>query len=259
MSDVLAHIEEKLKRANQHVHKVRTECDAFINESANRELVNYDAESAEAFRRFHKDRIVPPRLSVLTGETLYQLRSSLDHLACALILKDGGTLTLKSQFPIERFEPIEKDDLRRYEGQIKGITRPAVLTAIEELQPWKRGNARDAHWLAILKKFSNIDKHRSLLLHVTVVQPQITYSTIWERTGFTGESFSIDYGAEVTPGRHEIFGDAYEIVNVQRRLTPFVAFHQWPGAPYEFPVAYGLDGLVGAVKKTVNDFASFLS
>jgi hypothetical protein len=39
-------------------------------------------------------------------------------------------------FPSSRFEPSEKKDIRRYEGQIEGITRTHVLAFIYAYQPW---------------------------------------------------------------------------------------------------------------------------
>jgi hypothetical protein len=73
MSDALTHIAEKLKRADQHVVQLGTEAEAFLNERSNRELVDYDPQSAEAFKNFHQQRVVPPRLGVLTGEAIYQM------------------------------------------------------------------------------------------------------------------------------------------------------------------------------------------
>lgn len=258
MSESLAHIREKLKRADEHIKDFGTEADAFRDETPNRELVDYNTQTAEAFKEFHRQRRIPPRLSVLSGDVLYQLRSSLDHLACALIVADGGTITEKSQFPICRFKPVKPKDVRRYQGQIEGITRPDVTAAIQRLQPYTAGDKRYHHWLSILKTFSNTDKHRSLVLHTSAVQPRISWVSIWPKTGFEGDSDHIDDGTEIHPGTQVILGDEVKIMNVQRRLTTFVAFAEWPGAPYEFPAEYGLASLWRGVNDVVSQFERFL-
>ena len=259
MADALTHIREKLKRADEHVQQLEREATAFEHETPNREIIDYDAQSEKAFKDFHAKRIVPPRLSVLTGDALHQLRSSLDHLVCALILRDGGTLTDRSQFPIFRFQPVKPEDLRRYQRQIEGIKRPAVLAALDGLQPYTRGNRRDAHWLAILKKLSNTDKHRSLVLHVSAVQPRISYSTFWPDEGFEGSTDAIDDGTPVTPGLHIVFRERLEVMDVKRRLTSFVAFDKWPDAPYDLRIGYGMSGLLRGVTQVVDEFAPFLT
>ncbi len=260
MSTALTHIAAKLERADQHIVQLGTEAEAFSNETPHRELIDYDAEAAKAFKAFHLNRVVPARLSILTGEAIYQMRSSLDHLACALILKDGGTVTDGSQFPIFRFEPVKPENLGRYKRQIEGITRPAVLAAIEALQPHTRGDGRDFHWLQILKVLSNLDKHKTLITHVSVVQPRISHTSIFNNdTSLMVESDAIDHGTEiVTAGRHRIFGDEVEVVNVQRRLTTFVSF-DWPGAPYDLFAVYALRGLHTAVSDVVKEFSPFLA
>lgn len=88
---------------------------------------------------------------VIAGEAIYQLRSSLDHLVCALILGDKGKPDDSSQFPILTFRPTEPNDIGRYKRQIRGITRKRVMTYIERSQPYHRVNDRDRHWLVHLE------------------------------------------------------------------------------------------------------------
>ena len=158
-------IKAKLDRATQHIADLSSRLDTFLSEAPERELVDCDADAAKAFRDFHLNRPIPPEFGIVAGEVIHQLRSSLDHIACALHPKDGGTPTITSQFPIFSFEPTKPDDGRRYQNQIKGITRPAVLALIEHHQPYLRGN--DRHWLVVLKTLSNTDKHRALIVNVT--------------------------------------------------------------------------------------------
>src|SRR5687768_8096129 len=117
-------IAEKLNRAKEHIEQLRAEVSAFLNEAPHRELVNYDASAAQAFRDFHQARHIPARFSIIAGEAIHQLRSSLDHLVSALIIADEGAPTVDSQFPICRFEPTKDKQIRRYKRQVEGITRP---------------------------------------------------------------------------------------------------------------------------------------
>jgi hypothetical protein len=255
MATALEHIDEKLNRAKEHIDQLEFAVNAFLDEAPQRKLIDYDPQSAEAFKQLHSQRVVPPRLSVITGDVFYQLRSSLDHVTCALILKDGGTPDNSSQFPITWKEPSEQHELRRYQRQIEGITRPEVLTAIEDLQPWKR---TENHWLSTFKGLSNTDKHRQLILHVIAVEPRISYDTYWPEIDFKGSSFGFDDGTEVSTGTQEIFGDVVEIMNVQRSLSTYVAFAQWPGAPREVELINGLRSLRTAIRRIVGDLARFL-
>jgi len=109
--------------------------------------------------------------------------------------------------------------------------------------------------LAILKVFSNTDKHRSLVLHVTHVEPRV-HITVIHPTGSRSDSDSRDDGAaftiEVPPDSEFV-----DIVNVQRRLSSFVAFAQWGDTGQNIGVVAGLQALVKNVRTIVNEFEAF--
>jgi hypothetical protein len=262
MSEVLQHISEKLDRADKHITELHGECETFLNAAPNRELIDYDAESAEAFKEFHRKRLVPVRFAVIASDAIHQIRTCLDHLANGLIVKDGGTPTDWSQFPICSWkpDPTKPKQVERYERQIRGITRAPVRTLIDNLQPYTRGDERHLHWLAILKKLNDSDKHRALRLHTVVVQPRITRTEVFLDGDFQVESDRIDDGTQETVGYADPDGDWVDVVNVQRRLTPFVAFADWPGIPSEdIEVASGLWSFWRGVTKVVKEFSPFLT
>jgi hypothetical protein len=207
----------------------------------------------DAFKQSHSERIVAPRLSVLTGEVLHQLRSSLDHLVRALILCNGGT-PKKSQFPIWDSEPVDKKNLKDYEKQIAGIKNEAVRQKLWQLQPWQTTANR---WLWDLGELNNQDKHRSLILHVTVVEPRVRYTTTWADNDVVGESDSVDDGSEITAGVQTVFGETIERTNIQRRLVVRVEL-PWSGAPGgTVDLVSSLQGLCNAVRKLIDEFAPF--
>jgi hypothetical protein len=242
-------INEKLNRADEHIKQLDIAIERFFGNGPNRTVADFDAESVEAFRRSHQDRTVPLPLSVIAGEILYHLRSSLDHLACLLILKDGGSPCLNSQFPIFRFRPTKKDDVRRYEGQIKGITRPNVLALIDESQPYQRTTERDRHPLAILKFLSNADKHRSLVLHVVVVRPSVQFTI--------APVGNPDASTKARP-RLVIAGHAVDVVKVEHELTADVAFPKFGDSLTNIDVAKGLRLLFNAAIDRVSAFAPYV-
>ena len=257
MSSAFEHIVKKLERAEEHINQLEREREAFLNKTPNRELADYDADSEKAFKDFHGQRVVDPRLSVLTGDVLHQLRSSLDHMACDLILSNGGSITLKSQFPIFLYEPTKQGDIRRYNGQIEGVTRPEILTIIKRHQPYAAGDGRGgSHSLAVLKSLSNIDKHRALILHVVTIEARIRGTVRW-KNGIVSESDSADLRTE-TSAELPFESELIDEVNMQRRLTTRISFAQWGDMTYP-PVELinGLRALRTAVTDVLNDLVPY--
>jgi len=99
---------------------------------------------------------VPLEVTLIVGDVLQNLRSSLDHLACHLIRKGKGTVTTQSCFPIAgeaaKYVPSFFD--RKIEGM-----RQEAKDAIHAIKPYKGGN--DALWR--IHELNKIDKHRLLL------------------------------------------------------------------------------------------------
>jgi hypothetical protein len=115
----------------------------------------------------------PPILSIVAGEALYLLRSTLDQIVAALLVSVHGvasaSLTDNSSFMICRDDPIlnpAKHTAKHasYWGQVPGISIEA-RTIINDAQPCKGADEviRLNHPLAILDRLNNIDKHRNLI------------------------------------------------------------------------------------------------
>ena len=99
---------------------------------------------------------VPVIISILIGETIYNLRAALDYLVYALANPGAVVVNEKTQFPIEETEESFKG---RRKNWLKGVSDPHVA-AIQALQPFEGCN-----WTRMLGELSNSDKHR----HHTVV------------------------------------------------------------------------------------------
>lgn len=109
---------------------------------------------------------VAPALSVIIGDCLHNMRSSLDHLIWQLVINNGRRPSKANQFPISNHAIGFKGQLMR--DRLCGVHLKAK-TLIDALQPYRRGQPDcDLHPLWALNELANLDKHRTLAL-VTVV------------------------------------------------------------------------------------------
>jgi hypothetical protein len=77
----------KIKRANENIDNLRTEIINFTGSNDYRVVRDVNKETRKyTFRAFGPDNAIPLRFSVLAGEIIHHLRSSLDHLTWALVL-----------------------------------------------------------------------------------------------------------------------------------------------------------------------------
>lgn len=132
----------------------------------------------EVVVRLTIDRYPPPLISVYTGAIVYQLRSSLDHLAYALSATDSLSDRERKSiyFPIftdSKAFNRRTNNRRPAPGsglyQMRFVQYPAQ-TDIRRLQPYRARKKADRfiHPLALLDSLSNTEKHRRLY---TLVSP----------------------------------------------------------------------------------------
>jgi hypothetical protein len=107
-------------------------------------------------------------LSAILGDSIHNLRVSLDHLAWQLVIAKGGTPDENTIFPILEVPPTPN----RY-GRIRVQISPGVSkelgSLLDEVQPYKRAKPAN-HPLAILHQLDISDKHRELLITVVGVK-----------------------------------------------------------------------------------------
>ncbi|MBK8295135.1 MAG: hypothetical protein IPK93_10315 [Solirubrobacterales bacterium] len=105
---------------------------------------------------------IPASWSLLAGEAVHNLRSSLDHAVYA-----HATRNERSQFPIADTEK----DFEEWSGRmLKGVPR-SLREIIERAQPYQHsGGAVWADHLRWLRELSNADKHRELAAVASAVQ-----------------------------------------------------------------------------------------
>jgi hypothetical protein len=103
MSHPLDRCWAKIERANENITNLEAEISAFTTSDSYRIERHVDSELREyTFRIFGPRTPLPPRIAVLSGEVIYHLRSSLDHLMWALVLRrhPNPHRSIKVQFPI---------------------------------------------------------------------------------------------------------------------------------------------------------------
>lgn len=186
-------------------------------EAVRKAVRDYTADEPSGIARksdgSHKLKYVeppPPAISILAGETVYQIRSALDYVAFELVKLNPNRVALpvgwreKCAFPL-RFK---KKSPVSFDKTLPGIT-PKASTFIESVQPYHRRNpGKVLRMLAIL---SNIDKHRHL---------NLTKGQVLDRTINRGVPIHcVDGGT-----RLESFVTGH--VRVQGSFQPFVSFNE---------------------------------
>ncbi|MGZ3333663.1 MAG: hypothetical protein ACXU9O_16180 [Gemmatimonadaceae bacterium] len=189
----------KINRGREHGEAVKKAVECWLRTDAYSISREVDPETGDTVRRAKIKEGPPPRISVLIGDAVQNLRSALDHAVYALAESQLGTLTLEVEeglmFPIignqnRKGQPADgaklfKDAVAR--GQLQGVPGKAA-GFIEQEQPYHWGNdGYRFHWLWTLHDVNRIDKHRRLALttafldlqFVTTpegVEPRITFS-----------------------------------------------------------------------------------
>jgi len=151
---------------------------------AKRHLMSLKGEASKYWRSFHLPEVymepraggtttitwgqdlIPSIFSILVGETIYNLRATLDYLVYQLAILDSGQSQEETQFPIEHSEGgWEKSMNGKLTKKVpdKGCRLRGLNESHKEriklLQP-----CFGCCWTGILQKFSNPDKHKTLTI-----------------------------------------------------------------------------------------------
>jgi hypothetical protein len=112
----------------------------------------------------------PIGISVIAGEVIYQLRSALDHIFFALVRQScpgrnvPDDIRASCKFPLRSKppgDPLNRPPIPRASFKNMDGIPDEAFRIIERLQPYnKKDHGHDL--LAMLRTFSNIDKHRHL-------------------------------------------------------------------------------------------------
>lgn len=154
--DRLNLIAVKVERAREHLVSLSTEVREYLDSKPYAVGAKRDPDSRRLIYFVAGVRPAPLKLSALMGDTIHNLRSTLDHLAYQLVwVGTGKSPSSQVSFPIGDDRPKYLEKCRR---QLKGAT-PAAIATLDGLNPYKGGN--DELWR--LHKLNNVDKHRVLI------------------------------------------------------------------------------------------------
>lgn len=117
--------------------------------------------------------IIDPRLAIIAGDAVYNLRSALDHIAWQLALTTTDTPRDRTAFPIVDVNTSKK---RTTFDNITGDIPIEAINEIKLLQPYNRGTSYQADLLWQLDKLCNIDKHRVITAQGTAIDFKIPKS-----------------------------------------------------------------------------------
>src|ERR1700722_4851148 len=133
----------KLIRAAEHIDSVVNSIGAYSGSEPHEITMNADGKET-----VHVQILPPPEISVTVGETIYQIRSALDHLAFDLVKLNTRKITLPDDwsehclFPLKLCIPTACNGntpvpYKYFEKALPGISIHA-FEFIESLQPYYR-------------------------------------------------------------------------------------------------------------------------
>ena len=156
----------KLGRAKQTTDVIEQEECAYLSGSPPPVRMVGAHEGTEYVFRAFGPNSAPLQFAILAGESIHHLRSSLDHIVWALVVKHIGLPNNRIQFPIcdtrDSFERALKA------GVIKGVGS-AAAKLIESVQPFTSETPRQTI-LYVLHQLDIIDKHKLLVVTATAAE-----------------------------------------------------------------------------------------
>jgi hypothetical protein len=242
-----AGIAEKLKRTDQNVINLQSEITVFIESGKYPVIPHPNDEIWQEAVSYHRNKPIPLRFSVLSGEVVHHLRSCLDHLVwhfsnAEARLNHSGAI----EFPIFEAKPLLNKEIERYERKVQGITNANVLQRIKDVQPYNAGANVADNPLLIIHNMDRFDKHRELVIVDTSAEISFppTRSDLWDKARLYSEG-------KLPQAEHLAFSRE---LKQEAKVSPGIAFRQfgkWPA----YPVIKGLTELFVEVERIVDILA----
>jgi hypothetical protein len=144
----------KIKRAETQIEDFNLKITRFFEASPYERFSEVNAQKTEEVWKHRLTANIPDEFPVLAGEILFNLRSALDQMACALAVLHSGT-SEKTYFPFAR-------DANEFEKELREKTKklsPDAVSMIRAVKPYRGGN--DLLWS--LHDLNRRDKHIAIL------------------------------------------------------------------------------------------------
>ena len=196
---------KKIERANEHIENLSIKVNSFLGLCGYKVRRDFEGEPPSFVVTVEEVNFppVPNHFSILAGEAIYHLRTTLDHLISELIRVNKHDPSGENMWPVLS----EKNDslLKR---KIGGVS-PTSFKLIESFQPYRLGTNYKEHLLWRLNKLNNWDKH-NFLIRTFLARP---HGLVFEWIDSHGRSMSSEQytSREVEPGHEFSWGPALGI------------------------------------------------
>lgn len=150
----------KLWRANNHSAELYEAIEAFRAEGRETHRLEQvsrvrDGVEWQVIRCAEILEPLPIEWALIAGDAIHNMRSALDHLACALVIRNGNDPTNRTSFPIYPQRPSRG----AIEGKLEGMA-VADAEQIRAMQPYLDPQSDRSIMLLKLSRLDNDDKHK---------------------------------------------------------------------------------------------------
>jgi hypothetical protein len=200
----------KLEWANKSLKRLQSEMGNFMASNPYAIMVHKNPQEGISFLRLRILKPLPSDFSLLIGDFIQNLRTSLDYLVWQLSLLTKPELDRlpANERPVNQVEfPIFTKAIEDAINRRLQLVPSQARDEIKALQPYHRGDRAYEDWLAVLHNLSNRDKHRQLTPIGMLIRE--TFTPDGRFTGFREWVVPFQDGAMITMLPTELI-DKYE-------------------------------------------------
>lgn len=248
----------KIERADEGVKNLDREISAFLGANPKPYLVTHKLDDEARNYVFSVRQLVdiPDRFSVLVGEIAHNLRSSLDLLFAALVIRAGNTVEKRHQFPIHTKASEYRKACKKGAIQDVSVSAQKIISAV---QPCNAPGTPANTILAAVQALNNVDKHRFLV-------DTAKAATLGDQIEIGPCAPGVEIIGMGPPSRVKVTKDGVEFwrISLSKPASYFeakadvavqIVFEQCGAAKF-LPVTDVLYGMVAGVTHTINEFWS---
>jgi hypothetical protein len=164
MTDRFESARLKLKRARKHTDDLEAEISAFwATEPYEVEMLG-TRESGPGCYRVTRMHALPESIALITGDAAHNIRSALDHFACAVVPRPDRATAFPVWSTAKGTAPTAAQWRNKVDRALGGAS-PSLIRALMRLEVWETG--RDSLLWAV-HELDRVDKHRLLISIATV-------------------------------------------------------------------------------------------
>ncbi|MDE0163530.1 MAG: hypothetical protein OXL36_00410 [Bryobacterales bacterium] len=213
----------KIERAHAHIKNLDADINRFLKKCGYRFRRHFKGDPPTLVVTVKEAKFppVPDHFSLLAGEAIYQLRTSLDHLFYELVRANREKPSRRSGWPI--LAPPNKEHL---EEKIKLVSATAKQR-IKTFQPYLMGVRYKEHPLWRLKKLNDWDKHNFVIR--AFIARHNGFRVEWTDSDGKIRRIGMDTDVELRPNQKFSFGPGLGIhpeMNVKIKTEPYIVFEK---------------------------------